>query len=255
MILFGRILQKPKQKDGVITGSKVVTVIPEADKNTSAMVTVTKDAQENVTDASAEVTTVRTGKAGGVSGTITGNAISQITEAAGLESVEITVNVTGVKGKTKYTVTVDSAKLTADNELKVVAIDPETGEYVLVNALTYKVSQEGDVDVSLQSGKDYELVTTEEAAAIEQAILQTVKVKKASATVKPGKSTTIKLDSALNMANVKKITYTSGKNKVATVNKNGKITAKKSGTVTIKAKVTLNNGKTKTVTMKIKVKK
>ena len=39
-----------------------------------------------------------------------------------------------------------------------------------------------------------------------------------------------------------------------TKDKNGKITAKKKGTVTIKAKVTLKNGKTKTVSMKIKVK-
>ena len=49
-------------------------------------------------------------------------------------------------------------------------------------------------------------------------------------------------------------TYTSGKKSVAAVDKNGKITAKKKGTVTIKAKVTLKNGKTKTVSMKIKVK-
>jgi len=41
---------------------------------------------------------------------------------------------------------------------------------------------------------------------------------------------------------------------VATVNKNGKITAKKKGSVTVKAKVTLKNGTTKTVSMKIKVK-
>ena len=56
------------------------------------------------------------------------------------------------------------------------------------------------------------------------------------------------------MDNVKKITYTTSKKSVVTVNKNGKVVAKKAGTATITIKVTLNNGKTKTVKMKYKVK-
>ena len=56
------------------------------------------------------------------------------------------------------------------------------------------------------------------------------------------------------MANVDKITYTSSKKSVATVNKNGKITAKKKGTAKVKAVVTLKDGTKKTVTMKVKVK-
>lgn len=243
-----------KDKEGNVTGSREVSVIAEAAKNTSAVVTVTKDAQGEATNAKAEVTTVRTGKKAGMTGTLPGSVVSQITEAAGVTSTEITVNVTGVKGKTKYTVKVESAKLTAGNELKAVAIDPKTGEYVLVNANIYTVTEDGGIEVSLHSGKAYELVTTEEAAAIENSILETVKVKKASVTVKAGKSTNVQMSSELNMDNVAKITYSSSKKSVAAVSKNGKITAKKSGTVTIKAKVTLNNGKTKTVTMKIKVK-
>ena len=89
---------------------------------------------------------------------------------------------------------------------------------------------------------------------MEKAILKTVSVDKKSASVKTGKKTKIQLSSKLDLGNVKKITYTSGKKSVAAVDKNGKITAKKKGTVTIKAKVTLKNGKTKTVSMKIKVK-
>ena len=79
-------------------------------------------------------------------------------------------------------------------------------------------------------------------------------MKKTSASVKAGKKTSIQLSSKLNMDNVKKVTYISGKKSVATVNKNGKITAKKKRSVTVKAKVTLKNGTTKTVSMKIKVK-
>lgn len=56
------------------------------------------------------------------------------------------------------------------------------------------------------------------------------------------------------MANVDKITYTSSKKSVVTVNKNGKITAKKKGTAKVKAVVTLKDGTKKTVTMKVKVK-
>ena len=126
--------------------------------------------------------------------------------------------------------------------------------YVLVNAKTYTVSKDGDVKVSLPTGKTYELVTGKEAAAIEKQILNTVKVKKSSATVKKGKKATVQMSSKLDMKNVSKITYTSSKKSVATVNKNGKVTAKKAGTATVKAKVTLMNGKTKTVSMKIKVK-
>ena len=85
-------------------------------------------------------------------------------------------------------------------------------------------------------------------------ILKTVKVKSSSKTVTKGKSTTVAMSSGLNMKNVSKITYTVSNKSVATVSKNGKVTTKKAGTVTVKAKVTLKNGKTKTVTMKIKVK-
>ena len=51
------------------------------------------------------------------------------------------------------------------------------------------------------------------------------------------------------------ITYTSSKKSVVTVNKNGTIVAKKAGKAVVKVKVTLKNGKTKTVKMTIKVTK
>lgn len=56
-----------------------------------------------------------------------------------------------------------------------------------------------------------------------------------------------------NKENIKKITYTTSNKSVAKVNKNGTITAKRKGSVTVRAKVTLKNGKTKTVSMKVKV--
>lgn len=51
-----------------------------------------------------------------------------------------------------------------------------------------------------------------------------------------------------------KITYTSAKQSVATVSKSGKITAQKSGNASITVTVTLKNGKTKVLNVKVKVK-
>ena len=62
------------------------------------------------------------------------------------------------------------------------------------------------------------------------------------------------MSSKLDMDNVESITYSTSKKSVATVSKNGKVTAKKAGNVTIKVIVTLKNGQTKTVKMKVKVK-
>ena len=87
-----------------------------------------------------------------------------------------------------------------------------------------------------------------------KSILNTVEVKKPSVTVKNGKKTQIQLSSALDMDNVKSITYKTSKKSVASVSKSGKITTNKKGTATIKAIVTLKNGKKKTVSMTLKVK-
>ncbi|MCI7106661.1 MAG: alpha-amylase family glycosyl hydrolase [Agathobacter sp.] len=241
-----------KDAQGNVTGSKEVSVIAEVSKNTSATVTVQKDATGKVTSATAELTTTGKGGKKSVTGTISGAVVGQISDAAGTKDVEISVTVTD--GKKSYTVKADAEDLTAGTKLKVVAIDPKTQKYVLVNAKTYKVGKNGDVKVSLPGGETYQLMDTKEAAAVEKEIYRTITVKASSATVKKGKSTKVEMSSKLDMDNVSKITYTSSKKSVATVSKTGKITTKKAGTVTVKAKVTLKNGKTKTVSMKIKVK-
>nr|WP_243126396.1 Ig-like domain-containing protein [Acetivibrio ethanolgignens] len=61
------------------------------------------------------------------------------------------------------------------------------------------------------------------------------------------------LNSKLDMDNVAKVTYSTSNKTIATVSKSGKVTAKKAGAVSIKVKVTLKNGRTKTVTLKVKV--
>lgn len=233
---------KPEQT----TESKRVTATTASGEKAEVTVTVTKDTAGKVTEASAEVT--------GTKAEISADMVSKIVEAAGTDHVAITANVTDKEGNIRYTVTADVKDLTAGKKLSVVVVDKKTGAYKLVNAKTYTVGKDGTLHVNLAAGSDYRMLSAAEIKNVEKAVLKTVAVKKTTASIKAGKNTKIQLSSKLDLDNVKKITYTSGKKSVAAVDKNGKITAKKKGTVTIKAKVTLKNGKTKTVSMKIKVK-
>lgn len=233
---------KPEQT----TESKNVTATTASGEKAEITVTVTKDTAGKVTEASAEVT--------GTKAEISADMVRRIVEAAGTDHVAITANVTDKEGNIRYTVTADAKDLTAGKKLSVVVVDKKTGAYKLVNAKTYTVGKDGTLHVNLAAGSDYRMLSAAEIKNVEKAVLKTVAVKKTTASIKAGKNTKIQLSSKLDLDNVKKITYTSGKKSVAAVDKNGKITAKKKGTVTIKAKVTLKNGKTKTVSMKIKVK-
>lgn len=208
---------KKDDKPEQTTESKNVTATTASGEKAEVTVTVTKDTAGKVTEASAEVT--------GTKAEISADMVSRIVEAAGTDHVAITANVTD-----------------------------KAGAYKLVNAKTYTVGKDGTLHVNLAAGSDYRMLSAAEIKNVEKAVLKTVAVKKTTASIKAGKNTKIQLSSKLDLDNVKKITYTSGKKSVAVVDKNGKITAKKKGTVTIKAKVTLKNGKTKTVSMKIKVK-
>ena len=243
-----------KDADGKVTGSTEVSKIANVEKNTEVTVTVAKDAKGEVSNATAEVTKKGTETKTGTKGTISAAVVAQIKEAAGSKDVAITTSVTGADGKEKYSVTVDANDLVAGAKLTVVVKDAKTGKAVLVDAKQVKVSSKGNVSVVLPEGNDYTLIDAKEAAKVTKEILKTVVPAKTSATLKAGKSNTAKLSTKLDMDNVKKITYTSSKKGVVTVNKNGKVVAKKAGTATITIKVTLNNGKTKTVKMKYKVK-
>ena len=232
--------------DGTTTETTKVDVPASAGNKMEATVSVSKDTNGKVIDATANVTNTKP--------EISTDVAAKIVEAAGTDSVVITTEVTDVKGNTKYTVAVDAKNLTAGNTLKVLAVDKETGEKKLVNAKSYKADENGTISVSLPKGCAYELVSAKEVEKVEKAVLKTVKVKKTSASVKKGKSTKIQLSSKLDMDNVKSVIYTTTKKSVVKVAKKGKITAKKKGTAVVKATVTLKSGKKKTVTMKVKVK-
>lgn len=232
-----------KPDESTVETSRVEITV-SGDKKAEASVTITKDAQGNVTSANATVS--------GSKGTLTADVVKQLTEAAGTEDLTIIVQVKNANGDVKYTVSVSAENVKHNKSLKAFVVNRKTGEYELINSKTYK-AEDGNLNASFGKKGDYVLLTTKEAARIEKEILKTIAPKKTKATVKKGKTTEFKLDSKLNQNNVKKVTYKTSKKSIATVNKNGKIKANRKGTVTIKATVTLKNGKTKTVSMKIVV--
>lgn len=232
-----------KPDESTVETSRVEITV-SGDKKAEASVTITKDAQGNVTSANATVS--------GSKGTLTADVVKQLTEAAGTEDLTIIVQVKNANGDVKYTVSVSAENVKHNKSLKAFVVNRKTGEYELINSKTYK-AKDGNLNASFGKKGDYVLLTTKEAARIEKEILKTIAPKKTKATVKKGKTTEFKLDSKLNQNNVKKVTYKTSKKSIATVNKNGKIKANRKGTVTIKATVTLKNGKTKTVSMKIAV--
>lgn len=235
---------RPGGKQDTTIETSRVEITVSGDKKAEASVTITKDAQGNVTSANATVS--------GSKGTLTADVVKQLIEAAGTEDLTIIVQVKNANGDVKYTVSVSAKNVKHNKSLKAFVVNRKTGEYELINSKTYK-AKDGNLNVSFGKKGDYVLLTTKEAARIEKEILKTIAPKKAKATVKKGKTTEFKLDSKLNQNNVKKVTYKTSKKSIATVNKNGKIKANRKGTVTIKATVTLKNGKTKTVSMKIVV--
>lgn len=235
---------KPDGKQDTTIETSRVEITVSGGKKAEASVTITKDAQGNVTSANATVS--------GSKGTLTADVVKQLIEAAGTEDLTIIVQVKNTNGDVKYTVSVSAKNVKHNKSLKAFVVNRKTGEYELINSKTYK-AEDGNLNASFGKKGDYVLLTTKEAARIEKEILKTITPKKTKATVKKGKTTEFKLDSKLNQNNVKKVTYKTSKKSIATVNKNGKIKANRKGTVKIKAIVTLKNGKTKTVSMKIVV--
>ena len=235
---------KPDGKQDTTIETSRVEITVSGGKKAEASVTITKDAQGNVTSANATVS--------GSKGTLTADVVKQLTEAAGTEDLTIILQVKNANGDVKYTVSVSAKNVKNNKSLKAFVVNRKTGEYELINSKTYK-AKDGNLNASFGKKGDYVLLTTKEAARIEKEILKTIAPKKTKATVKKGKTTEFKFDSKLNQNNVKKVTYKTSKKSIATVNKNGKIKANRKGTVKIKAIVTLKNGKTKTVSMKIAV--
>lgn len=238
------------------TKKDTTTIVIPAEKlpeGTTATVTVTKDASGKVTAEAAVAATGKTSKTG-VKATVNADVIQAVTEAAGTKDVTITQEVKKADGTTAYTVQVNAADVKAGAKLAVMKKDEKTGELVLVNKKSYKVTKDGSVSLTFKGEGTYVVKTQAEVKAEAKQIAKTVKPAKTTVNVATKKTTVFKWNKKLNMENVAKITYKSSKKSVVSVNKNGKITGKKKGTGKVTAEVTLKDGTKKTVRMKVKVK-
>lgn len=200
------------------------------------------------------VTVTGTRKNKAIKTTVTADLINQILEENDGKHTDVTIQVTDPAGNVSYTLTVNTADIQTGNKLYVCAKDQKTGAYVLVNDKSYTVTKAGNVNFSADSKKDYVLMDQKDMDQVTAKILKTVTLKNKTVQVKKGKQKKVSLSAALNMDNVKSISYQSNNKKIASVNKKGTIKSNKKGTASIRVTVTLNNGKTKVLKLKVKVK-
>jgi len=239
------------KKDATTTESVIpAEKLPEG---TTATVTVTKDASGKVTAEAAVAATGKTSKTG-VKATVNADVIQAVTEAAGTKDVTITQEVKKADGTTAYTVQVNAADVKAGAKLAVMKKDEKTGELVLVNKKSYKVTKDGSVSLTFKDRGVYVLKTQAEVKAAAKQIAKTIAPAKSTVNIGVKKTTVFQWSKKLNMENVAKITYKSSKKSVVSVNKNGKITGKKKGTGKVTVTVTLKDGTKKIVTIKVTVK-
>ena len=200
------------------------------------------------------VTVAGTRKNKAIKTTVTADLINQILEENDGKHTDVTIRVTDPAGNVSYTLTVNTADIQTGNKLYVCAKDQKTGAYVLVNDKSYTVTKAGNVNFSADSNKDYVLMDQKDMDQVTTKILKTVTLKNKTVQVKKGKQKKVSLAATLNMDNVKSISYQSNNKKIASVNKKGTIKSNKKGTASIRVTVTLNNGKTKVLKLKVKVK-
>ena len=200
------------------------------------------------------VTVTGTRKNKAIKTTVTADLINQILEENNGKHTYVTIRVTDPAGNVSYTLTVNTADIQTGNKLYVCAKDQKTGAYVLVNDKSYTVTKAGNVNFSADSNKDYVLMDQKDMDQVTAKILKTVTLKNKTVQVKKGKQKKVSLSAALNMDNVESVSYQSNNKKIASVNKKGTIKSNKKGTASIRVTVTLNNGKTKVLKLKVKVK-
>lgn len=200
------------------------------------------------------VTVTGTQKNKAIKTTVTADLIKQTMEENNGKHTDVTIRVTDPAGNISYTLTVNTADIQTGNKLYVCAKDQKTGAYVLVNDKSYTVTKAGNVNFSADSNKDYVLMDQKDMDQVTTKILKTVTLKNKTVQVKKGKQKKVSLAATLNMDNVKSISYQSNNKKIASVNKKGTIKSNKKGTASIRVTVTLNNGKTKVLKLKVKVK-
>ena len=217
-------------------------------------VNVSKNAKGKITSATAEILDRGFGNV-----KISGEALSEIVKAAGTKNVKTTIKMLTKNDWVIREVTVNVNTLlkrtVRPKKMKIIEIDPETGEKLVVSKMPFRVAADGSVELDhneLGHGI-YELVTADEEEALTKQILRSIKATKQSASIREKQGTYFWFEKGVNWDNVDKVTFSVLNPDVARVSSNGRITGLKPGKTVVKAVVRLQNGQSKVIRMPVTV--
>ena len=215
---------------------------------------VSKNAKGKITSATAEILDRGFGNV-----KISGEALSEIVKAAGTKKVKTTIKMLTKNDWVIREVTVNVNTLlkrtVRPKKMKIIEIDPETGEKLVVSKMPFRVAADGSVELDhneLGHGT-YELVTADEEEALTKQILRSIKATKQSASIREKQGTYFWFKKGVNWDNVDKVTFSVLNPDVARVSSNGRITGLKPGKTVVKAVVRLQNGQSKVIRMTVTV--
>lgn len=218
------------------------------------VVNVSKNAKGKITSATAEILDRGFGNV-----KISGEALSEIVKAAGTKKVKTTIKMLTKNDWVIREVTVNVNTLlkrtVRPKKMKIIEIDPETGEKLVVSKMPFRVAADGSVELDhneLGHGT-YELVTADEEEALTKQILRSIKATKQSASIREKQGTYFWFKKGVNWDNVDKVTFSVLNPDVARVSSNGRITGLKPGKTVVKAVVRLQNGQSKVIRMTVTV--
>ena len=240
-----------RAEDGSI---QIRTEIRNEKTGMNIVVNVSKNAKGKITSATAEILDRGFGNV-----KISGEALSEIVKAAGTKKVKTTIKMLTKNDWVIREVTVNVNTLlkrtVRPKKMKIIEIDPETGEKLVVSKMPFRVAADGSVELDhneLGHG-NYELVTADEEEALTKQILRSIKATKQSASIREKQGTYFWFEKGVNWYNVDKVTFSVLNPDVARVSSNGRITGLKPGKTVVKAVVRLENGQSKVIRMTVTV--
>ena len=242
-----------RAEDGSV---QIRTEIRNEKTGMNIVVNVSKNAKGKIASATAEILDRGFGNV-----KISGEALSEIVKAAGTKKVKTTIKMLTKNDWVIREVTVNVNTLlkrtVRPKKMKIIEIDPETGEKLVVSKMPFRVAADGSVELDhneLGHGT-YELVTADEEEALTKQILRSIKATKQSASIREKQGTYFWFKKGVNWDNVDKVTFSVLNPDVARVSSNGRITGLKPGKTVVKAVVRLENGQSKVIRMTVTVNK
>ena len=240
-----------RSEDGSV---QIRTEIRNEKTGMNIVVNVSKNAKGKITSATAEILDRGFGNV-----KISGEALSEIVKAAGTKKVKATIKMLTKNDWVIREVTVNVNTLlkrtVRPKKMKIIEIDPETGEKLVVSKMPFRVAADGSVELDhneLGHG-NYELVTADEEEELTKQILRSIKATKQSATIREKQGTYFWFEKGVNWYNVDKVTFSVLNPDVARVSSDGRITGLKPGKTVVKAVVRLQNGRSKLIRMTVTV--